>query len=88
MLVAPASNTKEITMRKNVTVYVRLLDEGTDAWRPVPARLLADGHYEILEIDGGVPSDEKWEFQPGTQVTCRQKEFADGTISLIAVALA
>jgi len=29
-------------------VYVRLLDEGTDVWRPVRATALPDGTFRLL----------------------------------------
>ena len=33
--------------RRRRTVYVKLLDEGVDAWRPVKAMALADGTYRL-----------------------------------------
>lgn len=60
---------------------MRLLDEGTDCWRPVDARLIANGVYEVL---GLVPSDEIWEFAPGTHVKCVENQFANGSVGLVA----
>jgi hypothetical protein len=36
-------------------VYVRLLDEGTDVWRPVHATALPDGTVRLLEPHGYDP---------------------------------
>src|SRR5438105_14452889 len=33
-------------------VYVRLLDEGADVWRPVSATALPDGTFQLAEPDG------------------------------------
>lgn len=65
------------------TVFVRLLDEGTDVWRPVQARRLGDTTYQIA--DDPVPDHEAWSFQPGDIVVVEQRP--DGQ-SLVAVARA
>jgi hypothetical protein len=61
-----------------VVVYVRLLDEGTDVWRPVRARALPDGTFWLLEPNGYDPNAETWEFPPLTKVRCATKKFTDG----------
>jgi hypothetical protein len=50
------------------TVYVALLEEGTNVWRPAPARKVADSTYELLRPADYDPDDEKWEFPPGSIV--------------------
>ena len=67
-------------------VYVRLLDEGTDVWRPARATALSDGAFRLLESDGYDPNAETWEFPPSTKVRCVTKKFTDGGESLVAVA--
>jgi hypothetical protein len=62
-------------------IYVALLDEGTDAWRPVQARDLGNGEFEILGI---VPPGERWQFPPGSRVRCVNAHFADGKSALRA----
>jgi hypothetical protein len=69
------------------TVYVRLLEEGTDVWRPAPAVELSDGVYQLGEPSGFDPSAELWEFPPHTRVRCTTKRFADGTEALVAIAM-
>ena len=43
-------------------VYVRLLDEGTDVWRPARATALSDGTFRLLQPNGYDPNAERWEF--------------------------
>lgn len=54
------------------TVYVRLLDEGLDVWRPVRARRLSADRYLIMEqeYDRDI---ETWAYEPGTVVECRRE---------------
>ena len=48
------------------TVYVRLLNEGVDVWRPVQARRLSEATYRLS--DTPAPGDEEWTFRPGDVV--------------------
>jgi hypothetical protein len=64
-------------------VYVALLGEGTDVWRPVSARDLGGGMFEILGI---VPAGETWQFPPGAKVRCVAHRFSDGKEGVRAVA--
>ena len=57
------------------SVYMPLLGEGTDVWRPVQARRLTDG---ALEIIGPMPEDEAWAYPPGSLVNVGLRCFADG----------
>ena len=69
-------------------VYVQLLNEGTDVWRPVRATALPDGTFRLLEPDGYDPNAETWEFPPSTKVRCVTRKFTDGDEGLVAVARA
>lgn len=69
-------------MEKSCTIYVALLNEGTDCWRPVEASLQGDGLYLL---SGSIPELEEWEFSPGATVRCEEKKFADGEVGLVAV---
>jgi hypothetical protein len=69
-------------------VYVKLLDEGVDVWRPVPATKQADGSFRLCRPEWYDPQTETWEFPPFTRVRCEWKKFADGNRGLIAVAAA
>lgn len=71
-----------------IVVYVRLLDEGTDVWRPVCATALPDGTFRLREPNGYDPSAETWEFPPTTKVRCVRRTFTEGDEGLVAVARA
>jgi hypothetical protein len=47
---------------QHLTIYVALLDEGTDCWRPVAAEHIS---ADLFRIADEPPEDEQWEFQPG-----------------------
>jgi hypothetical protein len=66
--------------RKPVTIYMPLLNEGVDVWRPVQAEPRADGTYRVL---GPVPETEEWEFAPGSVVRCRSKTLSCGAEQLV-----
>jgi hypothetical protein len=57
------------------TVYVALLDEGTDVWRPVDAEEVRPGLFRLL---GPVPEGERWQFQPGDIVRCQERVLSAG----------
>ena len=67
------------------TIYIQLLNEGVDVWRPVDATHLADDRYRI---EGDVPDGEDWQFQPGTVVRCDWMTFSDGERGLTATSVA
>jgi hypothetical protein len=73
-------------MNAQGTIYVALLDEGLDVWRPVAARRLSPDRYLILDQDYD-RATERWEFEPGTVVRCRPED-RDGRQILIATAAA
>lgn len=65
MSAATASSTE------TVTVFVRLLDEGTDAWRPVQAMQLSEATFQLC--DTPTPADERWAFGPGELVVAEHQ---------------
>jgi hypothetical protein len=69
-------------MSERETIYVALLDEGIDVWRPVEAERLSPDRYLIVD-QGYDPAAERWEFEPGTVVQCRE-ENRDGRTILVA----
>jgi hypothetical protein len=68
-----------------VTIYMPLLNEGTDVWRPVEATLQAPGTYRV---QGEMDEEEEWAFPPGSLVHCEWKTFSDGERRLTAVGAA
>ena len=67
-------------------VFMPLLDEGTDVWRPVRAQHVADDVYRIIG-DAPDPDDEVWQFVPGTLVRCREQKLSRG-VCLVAFEVA
>jgi hypothetical protein len=67
------------------TVFLRLLDEGTDVVRPTSALTLGDGSFQLLPTSDYDPETETWEFLPGSKVQLKRTARSGGTI-LLAVA--
>lgn len=65
-----------------VTIYMPLLNEGTEVWRPVRARHILDDRYRVGDE---VSDNEQWAFAPGSTVICEWKVFNDGKQGLAAV---
>ncbi len=60
-------------------IYVALVDEGVDVWRPVRAEHLGGNVYRIVSQ----PYDreiESWQFEPGEDVICELIESSEGRI--------
>jgi hypothetical protein len=56
-----------------ITVYVKLLGEGTLVFRPVPAELVGGTTAKLLPVDDYASSGEEWEFPPESTVTCENR---------------
>lgn len=67
-----------------VTIFVALLNEGVDVWRPVQARPLDRGRFRIIGVEADT-SDETWQFPPGAIVKCVNRDFAGGESGMVAV---
>ena len=66
-------------MSDTAEIFVRLLDEGVDVWRPIKAERLSSDAHRILDQ----PYDratEAWEFGPGHEVGCEMVSSSDGEI--------
>jgi len=66
-------------------IYVKLLNEGVEVWRPVDAEKIND-HYKILS-ENTSDGDEIWEFQCGELVKVKKHKFSDGFKGLVAIEL-
>jgi hypothetical protein len=66
-----------------ITVYVALLNEGVDVWRPVQARPLGGDEFRLVGVEGEV-SDEAWQFPAGSIVRCERRRLG-GDSRLVAV---
>ena len=67
------------------TIYMLLLNEGVDVWRPVEATPMSQ---DTFRVDAEMPESEEWAFPPGTVVRCELKSFSGGKAGLTAVELA
>ncbi len=65
-------------------IYVKLLNEGTEVYRPASVINIKDNIYKILESNKYDKDDEEWEFIPGDLVFCENQEKSDGNI-LVAI---
>lgn len=60
-------------------IFVRLLDEDVDVWRPVTAEQITSDRFRIVPQ----PYDrdtERWEFEPGDEVICQLVALDDATV--------
>ena len=51
-------------------IFIPLVNEGTDVFRPTLAVKLADNLNRVLATKDYDSTDEKWQFPPGTTVEC------------------
>lgn len=63
-------------MTNEKTIYVYLLDEGVDVWRPVNAIQVRENIYKIVS-DNPDPEDEIWQFKTGDFVRCVSKSLSE-----------
>ncbi len=73
-------------LRKIVTIYVRLVDEKTEVYRPVKASILSPIFYKIEPDESYEHDEEHWEFPPGSKVRIEEKNLSDGVV-LVASAI-
>lgn len=66
------------------TIYIRLLDEGTEVFRPTFAEPAGSALFKVRPTSNYDPQDEKWEFVPGSVVECEKREL-EGEEVLVAV---
>ena len=59
------------------TVYVELLDEGVEVWRPVEADVETG---PVFRLPRTAPADERWRLPPGSRVRCEWRELSDGCV--------
>ncbi|MCP5468593.1 MAG: hypothetical protein H7A32_04925 [Deltaproteobacteria bacterium] len=69
-------------MEKNI--YIKLLEEGTNVYRPVPAIEVKKNIYQVKGEEIYDPEDEVWEFKPSTHVIVEEQEL-EGELVPVAV---
>lgn len=70
-------------MKNLFQIYVYLLEEGTDVWRPVQAAHVRDDVYRIVSPNPD-PEDEKWQFACGELVRCKEQLSREVGVHLLA----
>jgi len=65
------------------TIYVALLDENVDVWRPVQAQECGPNRFRVVEqfYDRNI---ERWQFEPGDEVICEVRVLSEEP-ALVAV---
>lgn len=64
-------------------IYIKLLDEGVEVYRPTKGEEIGQNIFKVLPTDDYDPDDETWEFLPNSKVKCIIEE-RDGRSILIA----
>ncbi|MHB8885823.1 MAG: hypothetical protein ACYC5H_12250 [Methylovirgula sp.] len=54
----------------SIEIYIPLLDEGTDVWRPTLAEVVGPQEFLVPPTPDYDPDDEHWGFPPGSVVEC------------------
>lgn len=67
------------------TIYIRLMNTGEDAWRPVHAQRRPGGLYQIMSRNDD-PESEAWQFHCGSLVRCEPRMMGE-VPQLVAVEL-
>ena len=66
-------------MTPRTIIYVAMLQEAVDVWRPVEAEHLGGDNYLI--VDQAYDRDsESWQFEPGEHVVCKEIQSAEGLL--------
>jgi hypothetical protein len=60
-------------------IYIPLLAEGTDCWRPVRAVQVGEDLFEVVD---DISAGETWAFAPHSRLRCRKHVFTDGSTGL------
>ena len=78
------SDSTQLYYWRNIAVYVRLLGEGTDVYRPVPAKPLSSSVYVLGGQELYDPGDEEWEFLPDSNVRVETRTLSGESV-LVAI---
>jgi hypothetical protein len=65
-------------------LYMPMLDEGTDVWRPIAAQPL--GH-SMAQVCSETPDDESWQYPTGARIVYEERELSGGP-TLVVTGLA
>ena len=76
-LIERTSGASEVVAQSDLAllIYMPMLDECTDVWRPVAARPVRDFVAKVLST---CPEDEQWCFPSGTLVEYKERNLSGG----------
>jgi hypothetical protein len=83
----PKGQAVTLTFMQTKTIYVPLLNEGTDVWRPVTAEPIGRAIYRIVS-ESPDPDNEEWVYVTGQEVAVEEHVFPGGECGLVAVGAA
>lgn len=63
-------------------IYIKLLEEGTDVYRPVISQSIGENTYVVGQK---LDNEEHWEFEPFDIVEVQEYRFQDGKTGLVAI---
>jgi hypothetical protein len=66
------------SIQKKVDIYVRLISEGTEVFRPTKSLDLGNGIFKLEATIDYDPEEEIWEFVPGSEVKGEFRPFESG----------
>ena len=75
---------EEADLNTNVIIYVKLLGEGINVWKPVSATYIENDTYLIKDNNFDFSIEEP-EFINGDIVRTENHKFSDGSFGLIAI---
>ncbi len=73
-------------MSESETVYIKVLNERTEVWRPVEC-INQDDFIFLIPNDTKVPDTETWQFQPGARIQCGVRELTSNRKIIVAYSL-
>lgn len=63
------------------TIYVPLINEGTEVWRPVEAEPVSDA---LFRVESKASDDEQWGYASGQIVAVEERMWSNGDHGLVA----
>ena len=68
-------------------IFIQLLEEGTIVYRPVNAEEIGNNLYKVKGEEIYDPSDEIWEFKPGTIVMVEEQNLSEKSVLVATKAI-
>jgi len=69
---------------ENEIIFIELLNEGANVWRPMEAKKIKENIYEIKFPPSHDPEDEELKYKVGETVIC-ERQNRNGEFVLVAI---